>query len=74
MTATHITGFPVDAMNIAIARAEAVLALLAVQFDDREAEQMAAEVNSDALGVVRAELATLRELIQQGQQSTSASA
>lgn len=53
--------FPIDAVSVA--RADAVLALLAAQFDDPDAEQQPAVVNGEAIGAVRAELAAIRALI-----------
>lgn len=55
--------FPIDALSVHIARADAVLALIATQFDDPKTDQQPAEVNSEAIGVVRAELASVRALI-----------
>lgn len=55
--------FPIDALSVSVARADAVLALLAAQFDDPDAEQQPAVVNSEAIGAVRAELAAIRALI-----------
>ena len=55
--------FPIDSLSLHIARADAVLALIATQFDDPDAEQHPAEINSDAIGAVRAELAAVRALI-----------
>lgn len=55
--------FPIDALSVSVARADAVLALLAVQFDDPDAEQQPAVVNSEAIGAVRAELAAVRALV-----------
>lgn len=55
--------FPIDALSVHIARADAVLALITTQFDDPEADQHPAEVNSEAIGAVRAELASVRALI-----------
>ena len=40
-----------------------MLALLAVQFDDPDAEQQPAMVNGEAIGAVRAELAAIRALV-----------
>ena len=55
--------FPIDALSVSVARADAVLALLAAQFDDPDAEQQPAVVNGEAIGAVRAELAAIRALI-----------
>lgn len=55
--------FPIDALSLSIARADAVLALISTQFVDPDAAQHPAEVNSDAIGAVRAELAAIRALI-----------
>jgi hypothetical protein len=55
--------FPIDALSVSVARADAVLALLASQFDDPDAEQQPAVVNSEAIGAVRAELAAIRALV-----------
>lgn len=55
--------FPIDALSVSVARADAVLALLAAQFDDPDAEQQSAVVNGEAIGAVRAELAAIRALI-----------
>lgn len=55
--------FPFDALAVHIARADAVLALIATQFDDPEAHQHSAELNSEAIGAARAELASVRALI-----------
>lgn len=55
--------FPIDALSVSVARADAVLALLAAQFDDLDAEQQPAVVNGEAIGAVRAELAAIRALI-----------
>lgn len=55
--------FPIDAVSVSVARADAVLVLLAVQFDDPDAEQQPAVVNGEAIGAVRAELAAIRALI-----------
>lgn len=55
--------FPIDAVSVSVARADAVLALLAAQFDDPDAEQQPAVVNGEAIGAVRAELAAIRALI-----------
>ncbi len=55
--------FPIDALSVSVARADAVLALLAAQFDDPDAEQQPAVVNGEAIGAVRAELAAIRALV-----------
>lgn len=55
--------FPIDALSVSVARADAVLALLAAQFDAPDAEQQPAVVNGEAIGAVRAELAAIRALI-----------
>ncbi|WP_312172375.1 hypothetical protein [Stutzerimonas kunmingensis] len=55
--------FPIDTLSLSIARADAVLALISTQFDDPDADQHPAEVNSDAIGAVRTELAAVRALI-----------
>lgn len=55
--------FPIDALSVSVARADAVLALLATQFDTPDAEQHPAEINSEAIGAVRTELAAVRALI-----------
>lgn len=54
---------PIDALSLSVARADAILALLAAQFDTPDAELHPAEVNSEAIGAVRSELAAVRALI-----------
>lgn len=53
----------IDALSMSAARADAVLALLAAQFDTPDTEQHPAEISSEAIGAVRAELAAVRALI-----------
>ncbi len=55
--------FPIDTLSMSVARADAVLTLLAAQFDTPDAEQHPAEINSEAISAVRAELAAVRALI-----------
>ncbi|MGE6660963.1 hypothetical protein ACQKEK_09510 [Pseudomonas sp. NPDC077408] len=64
-------GFPIDALSISVARADAVLLLLAAQFDAPDGGSHSAEVNSEAIGVVRAELAAIRALIAEQMEATA---
>ncbi len=60
-------GYPVDAMECALLRADAVLVLLSGQFDGTGSGQLLADnIIADALWSVRGQLAAVRKLLEHG--------
>ncbi|SFP27469.1 hypothetical protein SAMN05216229_101258 [Geopseudomonas sagittaria] len=62
-------GYPIDAIDCALSRADAVVVLLSGQFDGTGAERLADHIVSNALWAVRGELAMLRQLFEHGHQT-----
>jgi len=63
-------GYPIDAMECALSRADSVLVLLSGQFDGTGAERLADHIVCNALWAVRGELAMLGKLLSHGYLST----
>ena len=59
-------GYPIDAIECALSRADAVLVLLSGQFDGTGAERLADHVICNALWAVRGELGLLGKLVGHG--------
>ena len=59
-------GYPIDAIDCALSRADAVLDLLACQFDGADSPRLADNIISNALWAVSGELALLRKLFEHG--------
>lgn len=55
-------GLPIDAIDCALSRAEAVLVLLSQQFDGEECSRLADELIANVLWSVRGDLQQLRKL------------
>jgi hypothetical protein len=65
-------GYPIDAIDCALSRADAVVVLLSGQFDGTGAERLADHIVSNALWAVRGELAMLRQLFEHDHQTEAA--
>lgn len=59
-------GYPIDAMECALSRADALLVLLSGQFDGTGAERLADHIICNALWSVRGELDNLGKLLGHG--------
>lgn len=59
-------GYPVDAIDCALSRADAVLALLSGQFDGTCDSRLADHIVNNVLWAVRGELGLLRKLFEHG--------
>ena len=59
-------GYPIDAIECALSRADAVLVLLSGQFDGTGAERLADHIVCNALWSVRGELDNLGKLLSYG--------
>lgn len=59
-------GYPIDAIDCALSRAEALLVLLSGQFDGTGTERLVDSIICNALWVVSGDLAMLRKLLDHG--------
>lgn len=59
-------GYPVDAIDCALARADSVLCLLEGQFDGSDSEQLADHLVANILWSVRGQLALIKAMVKHG--------